>query len=163
MLPQGEWYCPNCTCKFCGIGPIGGGTAAEANGTTGSALFMCSICEKKCNIIFSSSSTSNLVFRIAVYCFCFFLCLVFRIIPTSYNVMPFQTMERVVRWMTIPLILRIQQKHFVERRVERYNSYYFQFSNVISKIIHIRAGEALYNWMHWLVYYFLLIMLYTPR
>ncbi|KAM7462789.1 hypothetical protein LguiA_030910 [Lonicera macranthoides] len=44
MLPPGDWHCPNCTCKFCGIG---GGTTSEADGTTVSVLFTCGLCEKK--------------------------------------------------------------------------------------------------------------------
>ncbi|KAK9288144.1 hypothetical protein L1049_016592 [Liquidambar formosana] len=35
MLPPGDWHCPNCTCKFCGM--AGGSIAQET----------CSLCEKK--------------------------------------------------------------------------------------------------------------------
>jgi hypothetical protein len=44
MLPQGEWSCPNCTCKFCGVGGV---TNAKAKGTTDDSLFTCNLCEKK--------------------------------------------------------------------------------------------------------------------
>ncbi|KAL7220446.1 hypothetical protein ACSBR2_013347 [Camellia fascicularis] len=44
MLPPGDWHCPNCTCKFCGIA---GEISAQGNHTTVSALLTCSLCEKK--------------------------------------------------------------------------------------------------------------------
>ncbi|XP_051152813.1 increased DNA methylation 1 [Andrographis paniculata] len=44
MLPQGDWHCPNCTCKFCGSS---GGNVSEENDTTGDELIKCSFCEKK--------------------------------------------------------------------------------------------------------------------
>ncbi|CAL5392866.1 unnamed protein product [Camellia sinensis] len=44
MLPPGDWHCPNCTCKFCGIA---GEISAQGNYTTVSALLTCSLCEKK--------------------------------------------------------------------------------------------------------------------
>ena len=44
MLPSGDWHCPNCTCKFCGMAD---GSNAEDD-TTVSELVTCSLCEKKC-------------------------------------------------------------------------------------------------------------------
>ncbi|CBI26249.3 unnamed protein product, partial [Vitis vinifera] len=43
MLPSGDWHCPNCTCKFCGMAD---GSNAEDD-TTVSELVTCSLCEKK--------------------------------------------------------------------------------------------------------------------
>ncbi|KAF5943059.1 hypothetical protein HYC85_020701, partial [Camellia sinensis] len=43
MLPPGDWHCPNCTCKFCGIaGEI------SAQGTV-SALLTCSLYHESCS------------------------------------------------------------------------------------------------------------------
>lgn len=50
MLPPGEWHCPNCTCKFCGLA---GEDDAEGDDTTTSALLPCSMCEKKCTLSLS--------------------------------------------------------------------------------------------------------------
>ncbi|KAM5569384.1 hypothetical protein ABKV19_016753 [Rosa sericea] len=47
MLPPGEWHCPNCICKVCGIASE---DVAEEDGTTVSALLACSLCGKKCHI-----------------------------------------------------------------------------------------------------------------
>ncbi|KAJ4722454.1 putative Acyl-CoA N-acyltransferase with RING/FYVE/PHD-type zinc finger protein [Melia azedarach] len=44
MLPPGDWHCPNCTCKFCGVG---GGDITQGGDTTTCALLACSMCEKK--------------------------------------------------------------------------------------------------------------------
>ncbi|KAL1296279.1 hypothetical protein AAHE18_19G271300 [Arachis hypogaea] len=43
MLPPGEWHCPNCTCKFCGVvsGPV------NKDELTINALHICNLCEKK--------------------------------------------------------------------------------------------------------------------
>ncbi|KAM4115982.1 hypothetical protein ACJW30_02G015600 [Castanea mollissima] len=43
-LPPGDWHCPNCTCKFCGLVSVG---VAEGDDSTASALLKCSLCEKK--------------------------------------------------------------------------------------------------------------------
>ncbi|KAL3634546.1 hypothetical protein CASFOL_021600 [Castilleja foliolosa] len=43
-LPPGDWNCPNCTCKFCGLGS---GNIAEENCSTSNELNRCSFCEKK--------------------------------------------------------------------------------------------------------------------
>ncbi|KAI9089775.1 hypothetical protein K1719_029068 [Acacia pycnantha] len=43
MLPPGEWLCPNCTCKFCGVAS---GTVKKG-GAAGYALLTCNLCEKK--------------------------------------------------------------------------------------------------------------------
>ncbi|KAK9070914.1 hypothetical protein SSX86_009482 [Deinandra increscens subsp. villosa] len=40
MLPQGDWLCPNCSCKYCEM-------ATEAGVKTESTLLVCSLCEKK--------------------------------------------------------------------------------------------------------------------
>ncbi|GAU47411.1 hypothetical protein TSUD_46220, partial [Trifolium subterraneum] len=44
MLPPGEWRCPNCTCKFCGLA---NGTIDKEDGATVYALRTCDLCEKK--------------------------------------------------------------------------------------------------------------------
>ncbi|CAJ2630240.1 unnamed protein product [Trifolium pratense] len=44
MLPPGEWRCPNCTCKFCGIV---NGTIDKEDDATVYALHTCDLCEKK--------------------------------------------------------------------------------------------------------------------
>ncbi|GAV84848.1 PHD domain-containing protein [Cephalotus follicularis] len=44
MLPTGDWQCPNCTCKFCGVA---GGSVAQGDVATDCALFSCNLCEKK--------------------------------------------------------------------------------------------------------------------
>lgn len=44
MLPPGDWHCPNCTCKFCGLA---GEDDAEGDDTTTSVLLPCGMCEKK--------------------------------------------------------------------------------------------------------------------
>ncbi|XP_019180374.1 PREDICTED: increased DNA methylation 1-like isoform X2 [Ipomoea nil] len=43
MLPPGDWHCPNCTCKFCGVA---NGNLAEGNEDADELLF-CDLCEKK--------------------------------------------------------------------------------------------------------------------
>ncbi|VVA20896.1 PREDICTED: increased DNA methylation 1 [Prunus dulcis] len=47
MLPPGDWHCPNCRCKFCGIASE---NVAEEDDTTVSALLTCSLCGKKSHI-----------------------------------------------------------------------------------------------------------------
>ncbi|OVA05453.1 zinc finger protein [Macleaya cordata] len=42
MLPPGDWHCPNCSCKFCGL--VGGSTGDD---TVVSALLTCSLCQEK--------------------------------------------------------------------------------------------------------------------
>ncbi|CAI8604690.1 unnamed protein product [Vicia faba] len=44
MLPPGDWHCPNCTCKFCGLAS---GTIDKENDATVYALHTCDLCEKK--------------------------------------------------------------------------------------------------------------------
>nr|XP_043623358.1 uncharacterized protein LOC122595110 [Erigeron canadensis] len=39
MLPQGDWHCPNCSCKYCGM--------ANTSFRAESPLFVCHLCEKK--------------------------------------------------------------------------------------------------------------------
>ncbi|XP_052190603.1 uncharacterized protein LOC127800182 isoform X2 [Diospyros lotus] len=43
MLPPGDWHCPNCTCKFCGVA----GGSMHGKCTTVGALPTCNLCEKK--------------------------------------------------------------------------------------------------------------------
>ncbi|XP_061354466.1 increased DNA methylation 1 [Gastrolobium bilobum] len=43
MLPPGEWRCPNCTCKFCGIA----GETSKKDDATVYVLHTCNLCEKK--------------------------------------------------------------------------------------------------------------------
>ncbi|KAH1267797.1 Increased DNA methylation 1 [Glycine max] len=43
MLPPGEWHCPNCTCKFCGIAS---GTSDKDDASV-NILQTCILCEKK--------------------------------------------------------------------------------------------------------------------
>ncbi|KAM1301426.1 hypothetical protein ACFX2H_012466 [Malus domestica] len=47
MLPPGDWHCPNCTCKFCGLANE---NVVEEDDTTVDALLTCSLCGKKCHI-----------------------------------------------------------------------------------------------------------------
>ncbi|KAJ6903468.1 hypothetical protein NC651_020836 [Populus alba x Populus x berolinensis] len=44
MLPPGDWHCPNCTCKFCGVASA---KNAQGDDTTVSKLLTCSLCVKK--------------------------------------------------------------------------------------------------------------------
>ncbi|XP_002517140.2 uncharacterized protein LOC8280925 [Ricinus communis] len=44
MLPPGDWHCPNCTCKFCGIASE---DFVQEDGTNVSELLTCSLCAKK--------------------------------------------------------------------------------------------------------------------
>lgn len=44
-LPRGDWHCPNCSCKFCGLDGI---DASHGDGITVSPLLSCSQCEEKC-------------------------------------------------------------------------------------------------------------------
>lgn len=41
MLPQGDWHCPNCACKYCQV------VGTKASGRTESSLLTCRLCEKK--------------------------------------------------------------------------------------------------------------------
>ncbi|XP_014520790.1 uncharacterized protein LOC106777642 [Vigna radiata var. radiata] len=43
MLPLGEWNCPNCTCKFCGIASV----LSEKDDASVPILHTCNLCEKK--------------------------------------------------------------------------------------------------------------------
>lgn len=49
MLPPGDWHCPNCTCKFCGIAS---GTIKKGDDATVYDLQTCKLCEKKCIYLF---------------------------------------------------------------------------------------------------------------
>ncbi|XP_042482543.1 increased DNA methylation 1-like [Macadamia integrifolia] len=44
MLPVGDWHCPNCSCRFCGV--VGGSTA-QKDPVTASAIPKCGLCEKR--------------------------------------------------------------------------------------------------------------------
>ncbi|XP_051129461.1 uncharacterized protein LOC127250305 [Andrographis paniculata] len=44
ILPKGDWHCPNCKCKFCGLVE---GEVAEENRSAGNELNRCSFCENK--------------------------------------------------------------------------------------------------------------------
>ncbi|KAI4345630.1 hypothetical protein L6164_012732 [Bauhinia variegata] len=44
MLPPGDWHCPNCTCKYCGIASR---SIKKGDDATVYALHTCKICEKK--------------------------------------------------------------------------------------------------------------------
>ncbi|KAI5400837.1 uncharacterized protein LOC127097096 isoform X2 [Lathyrus oleraceus] len=44
MLPPGDWHCPNCTCKFCGLAS---GSIDKEDDATVYALQTCDLCEKK--------------------------------------------------------------------------------------------------------------------
>jgi len=43
-LPLGEWNCPNCTCKFCGIAS----GLSEKDDASVPIVHTCNLCEKKC-------------------------------------------------------------------------------------------------------------------
>ncbi|KAK9076912.1 hypothetical protein SSX86_005247 [Deinandra increscens subsp. villosa] len=44
MLPQGDWHCPNCACRYCErVGRYG----TKASGRTENSLLTCRLCEKK--------------------------------------------------------------------------------------------------------------------
>lgn len=43
-LPPGDWHCPHCTCKFCGMA---GGSFARGKDITSCAPLTCNLCEKK--------------------------------------------------------------------------------------------------------------------
>ncbi|XP_060181261.1 uncharacterized protein LOC132610879 [Lycium barbarum] len=59
MLPQGDWHCPNCTCKFCGTAS---NNAEEGEGAV-DGLICCSLCEKKyhksCSLDRNALATSS--------------------------------------------------------------------------------------------------------
>lgn len=65
-LPPGDWHCPNCTCKFCGLVSVG---VAEGDDSTASALLKCSLCEKKCKLVIFCFL--SLKFFQWIICFCF--------------------------------------------------------------------------------------------
>ncbi|KAJ6846079.1 uncharacterized protein M6B38_278550 [Iris pallida] len=44
MLPPGNWYCMNCTCRYCGVNSS---AVAQKNGEVVSPLLSCSQCEEK--------------------------------------------------------------------------------------------------------------------
>uniref|UniRef100_A0A7N0TKU2 PHD-type domain-containing protein n=1 Tax=Kalanchoe fedtschenkoi TaxID=63787 RepID=A0A7N0TKU2_KALFE len=44
ILPPGEWHCPNCRCRHCGLADDDN---AEGSGGTFSSLLACSFCERK--------------------------------------------------------------------------------------------------------------------
>ncbi|XP_042064246.1 uncharacterized protein LOC121807975 [Salvia splendens] len=44
MLPSGDWHCPNCICKYCGLANE---NIAEENDTSCGELNRCNVCEKK--------------------------------------------------------------------------------------------------------------------
>ncbi|KVI11332.1 uncharacterized protein LOC112508160 [Cynara cardunculus var. scolymus] len=44
MLPQGDWHCPNCSCKYC---EIDGGNCTEVCDKNEASLFVCCLCQKK--------------------------------------------------------------------------------------------------------------------
>ncbi|GFZ22045.1 acyl-CoA N-acyltransferase with RING/FYVE/PHD-type zinc finger protein [Actinidia rufa] len=46
MLPPGDWHCPNCICKICGIA---GEISAQGNPKTVSALLTCSLYHESCS------------------------------------------------------------------------------------------------------------------
>lgn len=47
MLPPGDWHCPNCTCKFCGVA-----SETVKNGSVAAnALLTCNLCERKCTTL----------------------------------------------------------------------------------------------------------------
>ncbi|KAL6970419.1 hypothetical protein U1Q18_030119 [Sarracenia purpurea var. burkii] len=43
VLPPGDWHCPNCICKYCGIA----GEISAQESPTNVTLLTCSLCEKK--------------------------------------------------------------------------------------------------------------------
>ncbi|XP_077240553.1 uncharacterized protein LOC143881387 isoform X2 [Tasmannia lanceolata] len=44
MLPPGDWHCPNCSCKFCGVVD---GSNSQGEGVTLIPILSCSQCEEK--------------------------------------------------------------------------------------------------------------------
>eukprot|EP00262_Sarcandra_glabra_P006084 TRINITY_DN18130_c0_g6_i2.p1 TRINITY_DN18130_c0_g6~~TRINITY_DN18130_c0_g6_i2.p1 ORF type:complete len:459 (+),score=69.91 TRINITY_DN18130_c0_g6_i2:152-1378(+) len=44
MIPPGDWHCPNCSCKFCGVAS---GSATKGDNLYVSPLLSCRQCEKK--------------------------------------------------------------------------------------------------------------------
>ncbi|GAB2220182.1 hypothetical protein Droror1_Dr00007825 [Drosera rotundifolia] len=44
MLPSGDWHCPHCSCKFCGLVEE---TAAEETNSTSVSLCLCALCQRK--------------------------------------------------------------------------------------------------------------------
>ncbi|KAJ0700232.1 putative histone acetyltransferase chromatin regulator PHD family [Helianthus annuus] len=55
MLPQGDWHCPNCSCKYCEM-------ATEAGVKAGSTPLVCCLCERKyhesCNLEMDDNSVN---------------------------------------------------------------------------------------------------------
>ncbi|GMH28482.1 hypothetical protein Nepgr_030325 [Nepenthes gracilis] len=44
MLPPGDWHCPHCSCKFCGLVEA---STLQGNETTLASLLTCSLCQRK--------------------------------------------------------------------------------------------------------------------
>ncbi|GAB2266640.1 hypothetical protein Dimus_001634 [Dionaea muscipula] len=44
ILPPGDWHCPHCSCKFCGIAEP---TSVEGNESAFSSLCLCTLCQRK--------------------------------------------------------------------------------------------------------------------
>lgn len=44
MLPPGDWHCPHCSCKFCGLADVGGD---EGNDNIRDTILTCGLCEGK--------------------------------------------------------------------------------------------------------------------
>lgn len=67
MLPDGDWNCPNCTCKFCEIGGAGSNEDIDEDedNIAVKMMLMCHLCEKKyhescCEKADDSSGSSHL-------------------------------------------------------------------------------------------------------
>ncbi|KAJ4834371.1 hypothetical protein Tsubulata_040010 [Turnera subulata] len=68
MLPPGDWHCPNCTCKFCGLA---GGGSCEEDDSNVSMLPTCSLCAKKYHKSCTEDmETLNIDANNSVPCFC---------------------------------------------------------------------------------------------
>lgn len=74
MLPSGDWHCPNCTCKFCGLAS---GNMAEENDIGCDELNRCNFCEKKCNFFLLCWSSQSISLSLLKLCFLLYLCLSF--------------------------------------------------------------------------------------
>ncbi|KAJ9538327.1 hypothetical protein OSB04_031060 [Centaurea solstitialis] len=68
MLPQGDWHCPNCSCKYCEMAST---DFSGASVKTRSPLLVCCLCEKKCNFTVSSCNGPNLCLQPHA---CYFRC-----------------------------------------------------------------------------------------
>lgn len=51
MLPPGDWHCPHCSCKFCGLADM---SFAEGSNGRQDAVLTCNLCEGKCKYRFLS-------------------------------------------------------------------------------------------------------------